>query len=77
MKRSMVLKGAIPRRHNRLFTASLFTHAQRKRERNERETRWDLGRVLGLRPHPIPGQILRFALASSSVAILSARSMIE
>ena len=28
-------------------------------------------------PHPLPSQVFRFALASSPLAILSARSMIE
>ena len=44
---------------------------ERKSNRNEREARSPLG------PHPLPSQVFRFAQASSSPAILSARSTID
>ena len=63
----------------RLFTASLWsTHAKKKRAMRVWGMRgWGWGlrakRAIFLCPHPLLSQIVRFALPSSSLAILSAR----
>ena len=53
-------------------TASLFTHAKEKA--SAASAKHSRIRVV---PRPLPSQVFRFALASSSLAILSARSTIE
>ena len=71
---------------SKLFTASLFTLSKEKAsEASEKHAgvggMWGLRakQAIYLRPHHLPSQIFRFALASSSLAILdlSARSTIE
>ena len=59
------------RDYDRMLTVSIYA-----RERNASLASAKHA-VLQVWPHPLPGQVLRFALGSSSLAILSTRSTYE